>query len=272
MFEDDDHEPDDDAPKPRKPRDPVQAANEMADSLRLHAAIAAVFEGVRKFDAALLPGLDAELARDVQRTIGKLGNAIVKNGPLLTGESAAEAARVLGLAEGRGLSTNDYHIHRRPGEVVIVRWLGGDEQVDAFYDRLQAHFDAMLNGHREDERQANGWQQDAAADAYRDALDAVEVDMAERYLRDAVRKGRATVLWMNTVDEISIAYLCDHVMGVPAADVVGRASAPPADEPPTDKDLAWYFKLFSLRGPAGDGGERMCFFAYLQKADDTFGE
>jgi hypothetical protein len=56
-------------------------------------------------------------------------------------------------------------------------------------------------------------------------------------------------------------------MGVPAVEVVGRASAPP-DEP-SERDLAWFFKLFSLRGVV-DGTEQMCFFTFLQKSDDTF--
>ena len=94
--------------------------------------------------------------------------------------------------------------------------------------------------------------------------------MPERFLRDVVRRRGAAVLSTTTADEINIAYLCDHVMGVPAVEVVGRASAPPGEEP-TERDLAWYFKLFSLRG-LDDGTERMCFFTYLQKAEDTFGE
>jgi hypothetical protein len=54
---------------------------------------------------------------------------------------------------------------------------------------------------------------------------------------------------------------------VPAPEIVGEASAPP-DEP-TEQDRAWFFKLFSLRGVV-DGVEKMCFFTYLQKADETF--
>ena len=54
-----------------------------------------------------------------------------------------------------------------------------------------------------------------------------------------------------------------------------RASAPP--DSPTDfdklsageRDRAWFFKLFSLRGMV-EGEERMCFFTYLQKSEDTF--
>jgi hypothetical protein len=64
---------------------------------------------------------------------------------------------------------------------------------------------------------------------------------------------------------MDILHLCDYVMGVPAAQVVGAASAPP--EEPTEADRAWFFKLFSLRG-MGEGKERMCFFTYLQKTDE----
>ena len=179
---------------------------------------------------------------------------------------------MLALPDTADLSTNDYHVHRRPGEVMVVRWLAGAEQADAFYGRLQAHFDAQLNAHREDERQANGWRQDDAATAYLAALDTVEVDMPKRYRREAVRAARATVLWMTSVDEVSIAYLCDTLMGVAPAELVGRRSAPPDD--PTDADLTWYLKLFALRGPGpAAGDERLCFFTYLQKSeDDPFGD
>ena len=68
--------------------------------------------------------------------------------------------------------------------------------------------------------------------------------------------------------ELSIAYLCDYLMEVPPADLVGPASAPP--DQPTEQQLTWFFKLFSLRG-AGDRGERMCFFTCLQKSDEDDG-
>ena len=266
MYDEPDEVPSEDA------REPAERAREQADKFRMHAELAAVFEGPRKFDAAVLPGLDPDVARDVQRTVGKLGNAIANGGPVLTGAMAADAMAVLRRADVAGLSTGDYHVHRRPGEVMVVRWLAG-EQVDVFYDRLQAHFDAGLAALKEDERQAHGWKQDPAAAAYLAALDAVEVKMPERFLRDVVRRrrGSAAVLSTTTADEINIAYLCDTVMGVPPAEVVGKRSAPPTDAEPSEQDLAWYFKLFSLRGmdAPGDAGavERMCFFTYLQKAD-----
>jgi hypothetical protein len=263
MYEEPDEIPSEDA------RDPGERAREESDKLRMHAELAAVFEGPRKFDAQMLPGLDADLARAVQRAVGKLGNAIVSGGPFLTGPLAAEAATVLSFAQAHDLSTNDYHVHRRPGEVMIIRWLAGDE-VDTFYDRLQAHFDAGLAALREDERQANQWKQDPAAQAYLAALEAVDVKMGDRLHRDTVRRRGATVLSTTTADEINISYLCDHVMGVPAAEVVGERSAPPEDGA-TERDLAWYFKLFNLRGIDGQT-ERACFFTFLQKADDTFGD
>ena len=61
-----------------------------------------------------------------------------------------------------------------------------------------------------------------------------------------------------------------RLAGVAHAEVVGVKSAPPSDEP-TERDLACFFKLFSLSG-AKDGVEQMCFFTFLQKTDDTFGE
>jgi hypothetical protein len=59
-------------------------------------------------------------------------------------------------------------------------------------------------------------------------------------------------------------------MGVSAEEIVGPRSAPGPD--PSESDLAWFFKLFSLRGVQGDGVEQMCFFAYLQKSDELDAE
>jgi hypothetical protein len=263
MFQDDDEA--DERPAER-PVEPAQRAKEKADEFRMHAELAAVFEGPRKFDARLRPGLDPELARDVQRTVAKLEKSKTPESPILPPASAADAAGLLMMPDSRDLSTGDYHVHRRPGEVMILRWLAGEE-VETFYGRLQAHFDAALEGFKEDERQANEWKQDPAAIAFLAALDKIEVKMAERYLRDAIRQHRLTVLSTVTADEIDILHLCEHWMGVEPAALVGAASAPPA-EAPTEQDRAWFFKLFSLRGTA-EGVERMCFFTYLQKTDDA---
>jgi hypothetical protein len=234
----------------------------------MHAELAAVFEGPRKFDASVRPSLDADLARDVQRGMARLEKAKSPEHPVLPDTVTADAAALLDLPATRGLSTNEYHVHRRPGEVMIVRWLAG-EQVETYYERLQAHFDAALEGYREDERQSQGWKQDPATLAYLAALDAIDLKMTDRYLRDVIRTHRAFVLSTQTADEINIAYLSDTIMGVEAAEVVGAASAPPADGP-TERDLAWFFKLFALRG-VKDGVEQMCFFAFLQKSDDDGG-
>jgi hypothetical protein len=249
-----------------RPRDPADQAKEKADELRVHAQLAAVFEGVRKFDAQLLPGFDPEMARDIQRRVGRLEKSKTAESPILPDASVADAAALLDLHKTGELSTNDYHIHRRPGEVMIVRWLEGD-QVDTFYERLQAHFDAGLEGMKEDERQANEWKQDPQAAAYLDALDKIEVKMADRYLREIIRTHKVFVLSTQSADEMDILHLCDYVMGVPAADVVGAASAPSADGA-TEQDRAWFFKLFSLRGMK-DGVEQMMFFTFLQKSDDS---
>jgi hypothetical protein len=243
---------------------PADAAREKSDEFRMHAELAAVFEGPRKFEAELVPGLDAQLAREIQRTIGKLEKSKTPDSPVLPPASAADAAALLDFPKSHELSTNDYHIQRRPGEVMIVRWLAGD-QVESFYERIQAHFDAALEGFKEDERQAKEWKQDPKTLADLKALDALEVKMADRYLREPIRKHNVFVLSTQSADEMNIAYLSDHIMNVPPAEIVGEASAPP--DAPTERDLAWFFKLFSLRGLVG-GSERMCFFAFLQKSDD----
>jgi hypothetical protein len=245
--------------------DPAVRAKEKSDEFRTHAELAAVFEAPRKFGARLVPGLDAELTREIQRTVGKLDKARSPESPILPPTSVDDAAGLLKLGEARGLSLGDYHIHRRPGEAMIVRWLAGDG-VDTFYDRFQAHFDAALTGFREDERQALEWKQEPATLKYLEALDAIDAKMADRYLREPIKQHNLFVLSTQAADEMNIAYLSDHIMGVDAADVVGKASAPPSDGA-TEKDLAWFFKLYALRGSV-DGVERMCFFTYLQKADD----
>ena len=241
-------------------------AREKADEFRLHAELAAVFEGTRKFEAQLLPGFNQQSAREIQRTIGRLEKSKSPDSPVLPETSAEEAAKLLNTYATDSLSTNDYHISRRPGETLIIRWLAGD-QVETFYERIQAHFDAALGAYREEQRQTQEWKQDPQTAAYLAALDAIDVKLADRYLRDVIRKHGIFVLSTQAADELNIAYLADYVMGATAADIVGSAAAPP--DAPTDRDLAWFFKLFSLRG-LRDGVEQMCFFTFLQKSDDEF--
>ena len=244
---------------------PAQRAKEKADEFRMHAELCAVFEATRKFGAQIVGGLDATIARDIQRAIGKLEKAKTPDSPVLPETSAADAAALLNRFADKNLSTNDYHIHRRPGEVMMVRWIEG-EQVDSFYERLQAHFDAALTQCRDEERQSHGWKQDAPTLAYLDALDAVTINMAERYLREIVRKHSVSALSTQTADEMDILHL-GLLMNTDPSDIVGQASAP--GEEPTEQDRAWFFKLFSLRG-MNEGKERTCFFAYLQKVDEGF--
>lgn len=249
--------------------DPTARAKEKSDEFRMHAELAAVFEAHRKFDAEIRTDLDAQVAREIQRGMGKLEKQKTPESPILPeGQVAADAASLLMMPVTReGLSTNDYHVHRRPGEVMMARWLAGEE-VETFYGRFQAHFDAALEGFREEERQAQQWKQDPQTLAFLDAMDLIDLKVADAYLRDPIRKLNLTVVSTQSADEMNIQYLCDYIMGVPAAEVVGEASAPP-DEGATERELAWFFKLFSLRGIA-DGMERMCFFAFLQRSEEEF--
>lgn len=262
MFEDE-NESEEPVEKTLKPEDRVR---ETVDTLQSwNAEIVAVFEGVRKFEARLAPGLDSDAARAVQRGMAKLEKAKVTGQAFLPPASADEARGLLDYPRRHDLSTNDYHIHRRPGETMIVRWLAG-EQVETFYQRLQANFDAAFTAVREDERQSQQWKGDPATLAYLDLLDKAEVKLADRYHRDLIRAHNLFALATQTADEMNIAHLCDYIMGIPAAEVVGSAAAP--GDGATQKDRAWFYKLYMLRGMLEEQ-ERMCFFAFLQKSDDS---
>lgn len=258
-------EPEEETPAERI-KDPQARAQSKFDEFRMHAELAAVFEACRKFGASIKPDLAADDARELQKAVAKLEKAKLGETPVVAEASMPDTANVLGFAQTRELSTGDYHIYRRPGETMIARWLAG-EQVDAFYTRLQAHFDAALKFYREEERQSHGWKQDEQTLAYLDALDKIEANLAERYLRPVIQKVGISVLSTQTADELDILHLADVLMGVDASEIVGEASAPP--DAPTEQDRAWYFKLFSLRG-LKDGVERMCFFAFMQKTDETW--
>src|SRR3954470_6311839 len=146
-------EPEEDAEQKRA--NPADRAKDKADEFRMHAELAAVFEACRKFEAQIDAKLDPDIARDAQRTMGKLEKAKTEEtGPLIPPPADTDAAALLDVPNAKGISTNDYHLYRRPGEVMIDRWIAG-EQVDSFYERLQAHFDAALNHFREEERQSN---------------------------------------------------------------------------------------------------------------------
>ena len=244
---------------------PEARAAEKAGELRMHSELAAIFEGPRKFEARIFPGLAPEVARDVQKAMAKLERAKIENTPVIEADAMPEAARVLSLpATNESLTTNDYHIYRRPGEVMMIRWLA-DEEVETFYSRYQAHCDAALGGAREEERSSLSWRADEATTKYLDALDAFELDAAALYTRPQIQKHGIFILSTTVTDEMSIRFIADHLMGADVAEITGPASAPEEDAP--DSALAWFFKLFALRGKV-DEVERMCFFAFLQKSDD----
>ena len=246
--------------------DPIARANEKIAEMRMHAELAAIFEGPRKFDADLVPTLDAGTAREIQQAIAKLDKAKKPGMPVLPPDVLPHERCPVARAGADELSTNDYHIHRRPGEVMMVRLLEG-EQVESFYHRLQAHFDVAMEQIREDERQALQWKQDEKVEAYLKALDDVKITMAEYYLRDPIRKLGAAVLSTWTADDMNIAFLAEHLMDRTIEEIVGSASVP--DDPTDESQLGWFFKLFSLRGFV-EGKERMVFFAYLQRTNDSF--
>ena len=62
---------------------PNDRAREKSDEFRMHAELAAVFEGCRKFDARLIPGLSSDVARDIQRSMAKLEKSKSPGGPVL---------------------------------------------------------------------------------------------------------------------------------------------------------------------------------------------
>jgi len=84
---------------------PADRVREKSDEFRMHAELVAVFEGTRKFDAAILPGLDPDLAREIQRTMGRLAKAKSVESPILPPPSVAEAAALLEFPKTRELST-----------------------------------------------------------------------------------------------------------------------------------------------------------------------
>ena len=170
--------------------------------------------------------------------------------PVLPPEILGRCGRGAGAVGGEGaFTTNDYYVYRRPGEVMIVRWLEG-EQVETYYERIQAHLDVALTDYKEEEKQTHGWKQDAKTLEYLNALDKLDVKMADRYLRDYVRKHGIFVLSTQTADEISIVYLCDYVMGVPPAEVVGDAAAPPDNPEESGPGVV----LQAVRAAGGEGG------------------
>jgi hypothetical protein len=87
MFDEPDEQP------AERPMDPATRARERFDQFRIHAEIAAVFEATRKFEAQIIPGLDAELAREIQRGMAKLEKAKVSESPRRASSGRLSEAR-----------------------------------------------------------------------------------------------------------------------------------------------------------------------------------
>ena len=65
MFDEPDVNPED------RPSDPAERAKTKSDEFRMHAELAAVFEGNRKFDARILKDLDPGVARECRSTASR---------------------------------------------------------------------------------------------------------------------------------------------------------------------------------------------------------
>lgn len=260
MYDDPDERKDDKAAAPEL------RLKEKLDELRIHADLCAIFEGTRKFDAQVKTDVDANLVRDVQQIVGKLEKSKKPGMPFLTPARALGATTLFESLEVQGVSTGDYHVLRRPGEVMIVRWIKG-EQVETFYQRLQAHMDVAIKQTREDERQALAWKNESATNTYLEKLDEAELDMQKWWMRDLLRDHELATVRTQTADEINISYIADFIMGVGAAALVGEEFAPPGGA--DDAELAWFFKLFALCGTR-DGVEQIVFFVFLQKTEEEF--
>lgn len=260
MYDDPDERKDD------KASGPETRLKEKLDQLRIHADLCAIFEGTRKFDAQVKTDVDSNLVRDVQQIVAKLEKSKKPGKPFLTPARALGAATLFASLEEQGVSTSDYHVYRRPAEVMIVRWIRG-EQVDTFYKRLQAHMDVAIKQTREDERQALAWKNDPDTNAYLELLDVAELDMQLYWMREVLRDHELATVRTQTADEINISYIADFIMGVGPAELVGEEFAPSSGA--DDSELAWFFKLFALCGTR-EGEEHIVFFVFLQKTDDEF--
>ena len=136
---------------------------------------------------------------------------------------------------------------------------------------MQAHFDAALSQFREEERQSLEWKQDPQTLAYLDAMDKVEIRMAERYLRDPVRNSPVPIFVLSTqaADELDIRHLCDYVMNVPAGQVVGEASCAAGGRGDRGGSSRGSSNCSHL-AVVVESAERICLFTYLQKVGDEF--
>lgn len=268
MFEDDA----DDAPARRT--DPEQAAKDKLEELRMYAELAAVFEGPRKFDQAFRRDLPLDLAQRLQRGLLTLERARPGQSQLIPAEHISLARELLAAHDTAGLTCGDYHAAVRPGQVLIARWIQGGD-FDTFHERLSDHFDAMLAGHIEDEESARRWLGDSTLPKYLQSLKKHKPNLPERYLWAFIRSGGVPAcLSTHTADELNIAFLAETVMGLTVGEIVGQQAALAVSDDddaawPDESDLAWYFKLFLLRGTV-EQVPTACFFAFLQKTGDDW--
>jgi len=61
----------------------------------MHAELAAVFEGPRKFDAQIEAGLNPDTAREIQRTMARLEKAKIPETPVIAEGSMDAALAIL---------------------------------------------------------------------------------------------------------------------------------------------------------------------------------
>src|SRR4051812_8288295 len=93
-----------DEPPAERAIDPLDRARDKFDEFRMHAELAAVFEGTRKFEARLVPGLDPELAREVQRSIATLEKSKAADLPILPPPVMPGVIKLLTIPAARELS------------------------------------------------------------------------------------------------------------------------------------------------------------------------
>lgn len=284
---------------------PEQAAAEKLEELRMYAELAAVFEGTARFGHAVRHDLPARVARQLQRGMVTLERARDGSVQLIPPEQVPLAHELLRLHRLEQLTLCDYHGCGESGELHIARWVAGSD-FDTVFERLQAHFESMLEGHIEEEREARGWRGDPYVSAYLAALERLKPDLPTRYLLPYLRSGAVPAcLSTHTVDNLSVSFLCSTVMQIDApvlfapwhnmtaeeaaeyfADIdddeviasmlkLGREpGSEPDDLPPVDlsalTDPPWlshYFKLFLLRGMV-DQSLVACFYAFFQLVID----
>ena len=134
----------------------------------------------------LLPGLDPEVAREVQRGMARLEKAKSPDSPVLPQPSAADAAALLDLPR-RPRPVHQRLPHpppaRRSDDRPLAPGRAGRDVLRAASGPLRRGPGGVQGGRAAGQE----WKQDPQTLAYLTALDAIEVRMADRYLRDEIR-------------------------------------------------------------------------------------